>query len=138
LDRLHCDGALPRTILYSIDPSDDTAIDTLVHCFSEPGIRGKVRHGAAWWFNDNKEGIRRHLASLAAQGLLGTFAGMLTDSRSLLSFVRHDYFRRILCDYLGELVEAGEYPKDPDLLEGLVKDISYRNCLSYFGFEIEE
>lgn len=138
LDRLDSAGALPRTILYSVDPSDVTIIDTLVQCFTEPGAPGKVRHGAAWWFNDNKEGIRGHLASLAAQGLLGTYAGMLTDSRSLLSYVRHDYFRRILCDYLGELVEAGEYPGDHELLENLVKDISYRNCLSYFGFEIEE
>lgn len=138
LDRLQSENALPRTVLYSIDPKDNAAIDTLIHCFPMPGSPSWVQHGAPWWFNDHREGIRRHLSSLASQGLLGAFIGMLTDSRSLLSYVRHDYFRRILCDYIGGLVEGGEYPGDPELLENLVKDISYRNCLSYFGLEIEE
>ena len=138
LDRMQSQNALPKTVLYSIEPGDNAAIDSLIHCFPSPGIASKVQHGASWWFNDHKEGIRQHLSSLASQGLLGTFIGMLTDSRSLLSYVRHDYFRRILCDYLGALVDTGEFPNDPQLLENLVKDISYRNCLSYFGLEIDE
>ncbi len=125
-------------MLYSVEPGDNAVIDALIHCFPSPGIASKVQHGASWWFNDHKDGIRQHLSSLAAQGLLGAFVGMLTDSRSLLSYVRHDYFRRILCDYLGALVDGGEYPNDPQLLDNLIKDISYRNCLSYFGLEIDE
>ena len=138
MDRMQSKAALPKTVLYSIEPGDNAVIDSLTHCFPAPGVVSKVQHGAPWWFNDHKDGIRQHLSSLAAQGLLGTFIGMLTDSRSLLSYVRHDYFRRILCDYLGALVEACEYPNDPQLLENLVKDISYRNCLSYFGLGIDE
>ena len=138
LDRLQSDHALPRTVLYSVEPGDNAVIDALIHCFPSPGIASKVQHGASWWFNDHKDGIRQHLSSLAAQGLLGAFVGMLTDSRSLLAYVRHDYFRRILCDYLGALVDGGEYPNDPQLLDNLIKDISYRNCLSYFSLEIDE
>ena len=137
LDTLHRNNNLPRTVIYSIDPGDNAVIDSLAYSFHETGTRSLIQHGAAWWFNDHKDGIRQHLSSLAAQGLLGTFIGMLTDSRSLLSYVRHDYFRRILCEFLGDLVDAGEYPNDPQLLETLVKDISYRNSLAYFGLEID-
>ena len=133
LDELEKTGNLPRTILYSLNPSDNTFLDTLIGSFQGPSIPGKLQHGSAWWFNDNKTGIREHLTSLANQGLLGNFVGMLTDSRSFLSYARHEYFRRILCDLLGSWVENGEFPNDPALLEKLVGDICYHNAKRYFN-----
>lgn len=133
LDELEKTGSLPRTILYSLNPSDNTFLDTLIGSFQGPGIPGKLQHGSAWWFNDNKAGMREHLACLANQGLLGNFVGMLTDSRSFLSYARHEYFRRILCDLLGGWVENGEFPNDPALLEKLVEDICYHNAKRYFN-----
>ncbi len=100
-----------------------------------PGTAGRLQHGSAWWFNDHKPGMEAQLTTLAAGGLLGNFIGMLTDSRSFLSYTRHEYFRRILCNLIGRWVEDGEFPDDPAALERLVAGISYRNSIHYFGFE---
>lgn len=133
LDDLTAAGKLPKTILYSLNPTDNTAIDTAIGCFQDSVPLGKIQHGCAWWFNDHKAGITSHLTSLANQGVLGNFIGMLTDSRSFLSYTRHDYFRRILCDFIGKLVEQGEYPMDYDLLGNLVRDICYFNVKKFIG-----
>ena len=129
-------GELPKTILYSLNPTDNAVIGTILGCFQGDGIRGKIQQGSAWWFNDHKPGMTEQITSLASLGLLGNFIGMLTDSRSFVSYPRHEYFRRILCDFIGKLVENGEYPEDYDLLGGLVKDISYGNAVAYFGFDV--
>lgn len=133
LDRLSRAGKLPRTILYSLDASDNAFLDTLIGAFQGTEIAGKLQHGSAWWFNDNKQGMRDQLISLANLSLLGNFVGMLTDSRSFLSYTRHEYFRRILCALIGEWVENGEYPDDKKTLGVLVEDICYRNAKRYFG-----
>ena len=121
-------------ILYSINPNDNAVIDTLAGCFQNGEARGKIQHGCAWWFNDTKIGMEAHLQTLASLSALGSFIGMLTDSRSFLSYTRHDYFRRILCNYLGGLADRGEYPKDYNLLEALVRGICYENAKAYFAF----
>jgi glucuronate isomerase len=135
LDSLDREDLLPKTILYSLNPQDNTALDVLCGAFQRPAGAhiAKLQHGSAWWFNDHQDGIRAQLSSLAAQGVLGNFIGMLTDSRSFLSYARHDYFRRILCDYFGRLVEDGEYPADWTALTGLVEDICWKNAARYFG-----
>lgn len=133
---LNAKKALPKTIIYSLNPNDNATIDSIVNSFPLENIAAGIQHGCAWWFNDHQEGIQAHMKSLAASGLLGHFVGMLTDSRSFLSYVRHEYFRRILCDYIGELVENGQYPNDKEIIEKIVGDISYENCKSYFNFDI--
>ena len=135
LDALHKDNALPKTILYSLDGGDNAFLDTLIGSFQGAGVAGKMQHGSAWWFNDNKQGMREQMISLANLSLLGNFVGMLTDSRSFLSYTRHEYFRRILCGLIGEWVENGEYPADEKTLSGLVKDICYNNAVKYFSLE---
>jgi len=137
LNALAKKGALPKTILYSLNPNDDEIIDSVIGCFEEGGTVGKVQHGAAWWFNDHKTGMVKQMTSLANGGLLGNFLGMLTDSRSFLSYPRHEYFRRILCDLLGTWVENGEYPDDTKKLTSLVKGICYNNAVNYFGFDLK-
>ena len=134
LDELYSQDLLPKTIIYSLDASDNAFIDTLIGAFQGSEIAGKIQHGSAWWFNDNKQGMREQLISLANLSLLGNFVGMLTDSRSFLSYTRHEYFRRILCNLLGEWVENGEYPADMDMLEKIVKGICYENARDYFDF----
>lgn len=129
-------GELPKTILYSLNPADNAVIGTILGCFQGDGIRGKIQQGSAWWFNDHKAGMTEQITSLASLGLLGNFIGMLTDSRSFVSYPRHEYFRRILCDFIGGLVENGEYPEDYELLGEIVRDISYNNAVVYFGFNI--
>ena len=104
-------------------------------CYQGEGVRSKLQHGSAWWFNDCKDGMEAQLKGLAAGGVLGNFVGMLTDSRSFLSYTRHEYFRRILCGLLGRWVEEGQYPDDRPLLEEMVADICYRNSVSYFGLQ---
>ena len=136
LERL---GNLPKTILYSLNANDNAAIDIICGCFNasfnNAGI-SKIQHGAAWWFNDNLDGIISHLKSLANQGYLAGFIGMLTDSRSFLSLhSRHEYFRRILCSVLGEFVARGLYPNDLKALSKIVSDISYNNAKKYFNFK---
>ena len=134
LDRLEQEDALPRTILYSLNPKDNEMLATLMGCFQKGPARGKLQLGAAWWFLDQKDGMKKQLEALAALGCLGNFVGMLTDSRSFLSYTRHEYFRRILCQKLGAAVENGEMPNDLKWLGGLVEDISFNNAKSYFGF----
>ena len=137
LNALNEAKALPKTIIYSLNPNDDEAIGTILGCFQDSAAVGKIQQGSAWWFNDNKTGMQKQMTSLANLGLLGNFIGMLTDSRSFLSYPRHEYFRRILCDLLGTWVEDGEYPKDMKKLEAIVKGISYNNAIRYFGFALE-
>jgi len=127
-------GQLPRTILYSLNTNDNAAIDTILGCFQDDTAVGKIQHGSAWWFNDHFDGMTEQLKSLASLGYLAGFVGMLTDSRSFLSYPRHEYFRRILCRVLGEWVEGGFYPEDMDTLKEMVADISYHNADRYFGF----
>ena len=127
-------GNLPKTILYSLNPADNAVIGTIIGCFQNETAVGRIQHGSAWWFNDHFDGMCAQMKSLAALGYLAGFVGMLTDSRSFLSYPRHEYFRRILCRILGEWVEEGFYPEDMDTLKEIVKDISYRNAKTYFGF----
>lgn len=133
LDALESEGELPKTILYSLNPADNAWLDTLANSFQGPELPGKVQHGSAWWFNDHKTGMTGQLTSFANVGVLGNFIGMLTDSRSFLSYTRHEYFRRILCQLLGSWAENGEYPADLETLGGLAADISYRNAKRYFN-----
>ena len=137
LDAAEAQSGLPKTILYSLNPGDDTLIDSVIGCFQNSDAIGKIQHGSAWWFNDNKSGMEKQMTSLANLGMLANFVGMLTDSRSFLSYPRHEYFRRILCNLFGEWVENGEYPKDMRCLGTMVKDISYNNAVRYFGFNLQ-
>ena len=125
-------GACPKTILYSLNPADNAQLGTLIGCFQDASIPGKIQHGSAWWFNDHKVGMEEQMKSLASLGLLGNFIGMLTDSRSFLSYARHDYFRRIMCNLVGNWVENGEYPNNEASLKKIVEGISYLNAKRYF------
>lgn len=129
-------SGLPKTIIYSLNSKDNLILSSLPHCYCEDGIPGKVQFGSAWWFNDHKEGIISHLRSIANQGMLSYFVGMLTDSRSFLSYARHDYFRRILCSFIGELVDSGEFENDEMLLKEIVEGICYKNIQKYLGCRI--
>jgi glucuronate isomerase len=133
MDALEKEGQLPKTILYSLNPADDAWLDTLIGAYQSDEIPGKIQHGSAWWFNDNKTGMENQMISLANLGILGNFVGMLTDSRSLLSYARHEYFRRILCNLIGKWVENGEYPADIPYLGSLVEDICGNNAKRYFN-----
>lgn len=134
LNALAIDDSLPKTIIYSLNPADNAAIGTVIGCFQDSSAVGKIQHGAAWWFNDHKTGMMEQMTSLANLGLLGNFVGMLTDSRSFLSYTRHEYFRRIMCELIGGWVENGEYPDDEKSLKQIVEGISYYNCKNYFCF----
>ncbi len=136
LDALQNQGNLPKTILYSLNPNDNAAIGSILGCFQNSDAVMKLQQGSAWWFNDTELGMRNQMKTLASLSLLGNFIGMLTDSRSFLSYTRHEYFRRILCDIIGSWVENGEYPNDIEALGQLVQDISYNNTVRYFGFDI--
>jgi glucuronate isomerase len=133
LSALEEGGGCPRTILYSLDPGDNALLGSLIGCFQSDEVPGKIQHGAAWWFNDTLEGMTDQLKCLAEEGLLGRFLGMLTDSRSFLSYTRHEYFRRLLCRIIGEWVEDGQYPKDMKTLGQIVENISYNNAKEYFN-----
>ncbi|MCH4035015.1 MAG: glucuronate isomerase [Lachnospiraceae bacterium] len=126
-------GELPKTIVFSLDEADFNQITTCLGCFQSDEIPGKMQLGAAWWFLDTRDGMEAQMKSLANLGLLGNFVGMLTDSRSFLSYTRHDYFRRIACNLIGQWVEDGEYPDDEDSLKKIVQGISYTNAERYFG-----
>ena len=126
-------GELPKTILYSLNPNDNAALVTVMGAFQTGEAVGKLQHGSSWWFNDHKQGMIDQLTTLAADGYLAGFVGMLTDSRSFLSYARHDYFRRILCDLVGSWVENGEYPNDERALRTIVEGICYRNAETYFN-----
>ncbi|MEG0753707.1 MAG: glucuronate isomerase [Angelakisella sp.] len=137
LDTMEQADSLPRTILYSLNQNDNDAIAAIAGCFqNEAGIASKVQLGSAWWFNDHKKGMEKQLTDLAATGVLANFVGMLTDSRSFLSYTRHEYFRRILCNLLGSWVESGEYINDMEMLGGMVQDICYNNAVRFFGFKL--
>lgn len=129
--------ALPRTVLYSLNPVDNAAIGTILGCFQDSTAVAKLQQGSAWWFNDNKTGMIEQMISLANLGNLSGFVGMLTDSRSFLSYKRHEYFRRILCNLIGEWVENGEFPADMGMLGEIVKNISYDNAKTYFKLPVE-
>jgi len=131
LDSAESDGLLPKTILYTLNPADNAAFATITGSFAADNIWGKIQYGPAWWYNDHKEGMENHLRMLSSYGLLSRFIGMTTDSRSILSFSRHEYFRRILCNYVGELVERREAPADMEFLSGIISDISYYNAKAW-------
>lgn len=128
---------LPRTVIYSLNPNDNAAIGTILGCFQDSTAVAKIQQGSAWWFNDHKTGMQDQMISLANLGNLSGFVGMLTDSRSFLSYTRHEYFRRILCNLVGNWVENGEYPADMELLEEIIKNISYYNAKRYFKFPLD-
>ena len=134
LDGLDRQDSLPRTILYTLNPKDNPVIASVLGCFQGGGVPGRVQFGSAWWFQDHREGMERQMTDLANVGLLSRFTGMLTDSRSFLSYTRHEYFRRILCNLLGRWVEDGECPNDPAILTPIVRGVCYGNAKGYFGF----
>ncbi len=134
LDRLDNDDELPKTILYNLNPADNHVFGTMIGNFQDGSVPGKIQFGSGWWFLDQKQGMEDQLNTLSNLGLLSRFVGMLTDSRSFLSFPRHEYFRRILCNLIGNDLERGEIPNDLDWLGGIVADISYGNARQYFGF----
>jgi len=134
LNRLDSEGKLAKTILYNLNPRDNEVMATMIGNFNDGSVRGKMQFGSAWWFLDQKDGMEKQLNALSNMGLLSCFIGMLTDSRSFLSFPRHEYFRRLLCNLIGRDVHNGELPNDVEWLGGIVMDISYRNAKAYFGF----
>jgi len=134
LDRLDRDNRLPKTILYNLNPRDNELMAAMIGSFQDGSLPGKMQFGSAWWFLDQKDGIERQIEALSNLGLLSRFVGMTTDSRSFLSYPRHEYFRRVLCNILGADIENGLLPRDLELVGGMVQDICYRNAVSYFGF----
>ncbi len=134
LDRLDSQDALPKTIIYPLNPRDNELVAAMIGVFQRGPVAGKLQVGSGWWFNDQKDGMLRQLESLSQLGMLSRFVGMLTDSRSFTSYTRHEYFRRILCNLLGGEIERGELPDDLPLIGGMVQDISYRNAANYFQF----
>jgi glucuronate isomerase len=132
--RLDTEGRLAKTIVYNVNPADNAMVLSTLGNFEDGSVPGKMQFGSAWWFNDHIEGMEAHLTLLARMGVLSRFVGMLTDSRSFLSFPRHEYFRRVLCNFLGREISTGRIPNDIDLIGGMVRDICYRNAESYFGF----
>ena len=134
LGDLETEDALPKTILYNLHPADGDMLATMAVNFAADGA--KVQYGAAWWLLDHIRGISNQIDLLMETGMLSGSVGMLTDSRSFTSFVRHEYYRRILCDKIGQLVESGQYPDDLEFLGEMVQDICWKNAVEYFGFEI--
>ena len=134
LDRLDTDDKLAKTIIYNLNPADNELIATMIGNFNDGSVAGKMQFGSGWWFLDQKDGMEKQLNTLSNMGLLSRFVGMLTDSRSFLSYPRHEYFRRVLCNLLGTDVENGELPADMELLGGMVQNICYGNAKAYFGF----
>lgn len=135
LNAMDSEGALPKTILYTLNPKDNYVIGTMLGNFQGAGIKSKLQFGSGWWFNDQRDGMEAQLRALANLGSLPGFVGMLTDSRSFLSYTRHEYFRRILCSLIGGWVENGEFPDDRDTLETIIKGICFENAEKYFGFD---
>ncbi len=137
LNAFEVQGILPKMVLYSLNPYDNDIIATLAGCFqTDSPVPSRIQHGSAWWFNDHKVGMEKQMTDLANLGTLGNFIGMLTDSRSFLSYTRHEYFRRILCNLIGKWVENGEVFADFNTLGGIVQDICYNNTVHFFGFDI--
>ena len=133
INELEAQGSLPKTLIFSINPADNPIINTLAWCFSQEGVKGKVQQGSAWWFNDSYTGMKQQIINFAEEGVLASFVGMLTDSRSFLSYTRHEYFRRILCSIIGKWVDDDLYPADMEYLGGIVRDICYNNAKSFFN-----
>ena len=125
---------LPRTILYTLNPKDNYVLGTMLGCFQDATVAGKIQFGSGWWFNDQRDGMEAQMQALANLGMLANFVGMLTDSRSFVSYPRHEYFRRIMCNLIGKWVEEGEYPEDYKALEKIVTGIAYYNAKNYFTF----
>lgn len=136
LNVLSATDEIPKTIIYSLNPNDNASIGTIIGAFQDAAAAGKIQQGSAWWFNDHKVGMTEQMTSLANLGCLGNFIGMLTDSRSFLSYTRHEYFRRIMCELIGGWVENGEYPADKKALKEIVEGICYNNAVKYFGFHL--
>lgn len=134
LNKLDTANVLPRTIIYNLNPRDNALISTMIGNFQNGEIPGKIQHGAAWWFLDQKQGMEDHLQTLANMSCLSRFVGMVTDSRSFLSYPRHEYYRRVLCNMLGNDVEKGILPEDYDLLSQLIENVCYKNALKYFRY----
>lgn len=134
LNNLDSENLLPKTILYCLNPKDNYVLGTMIGNFQGSSVKGKIQFGSGWWFNDNRDGMEEQLKALANLGCLGNFIGMLTDSRSFVSYTRHEYFRRILCNLLGKWAEDGEYPYDLETLKQIAADISYYNAKDYFKF----
>ena len=133
LDAMEQDNNLPKTILYTLNPKDNYVLATMLGNFQSAETAGKIQFGSGWWFNDQRDGMTEQMKALANLGALNKFVGMLTDSRSFLSYTRHEYFRRILCNLIGEWVESGEFPMDYQILGKIVEDISYNNAVKYFN-----
>ncbi len=134
LSNLEFEDALPKTILYTLNPKDNYVLGTMLGNFQKAPTPGKIQFGSGWWFNDNRDGMVAQMTALANLGLFGRFIGMLTDSRSFVSYPRHEYFRRILCNLVGQWVEDGEYPNDKEALKRIIEGISYYNAKEYFKF----
>ena len=135
LNALDVDGRLAKTILYNINPAENDVIAAMTGNFQDGSVPGKIQFGSGWWFNDQIDGMTRQMNALSLQGLLSRFVGMLTDSRSFVSYPRHEYFRRILCDLVGRDVEAGLIPEcEMKRVEDMIEDICYHNAVRYFNF----
>jgi glucuronate isomerase len=138
LDSLDSSDRLAKTIIYNVNPSDNPVFATMVGNYQDGSVPGKMQWGSAWWFLDQLDGMEAQMRMLSNMGLLARFVGMVTDSRSFLSYPRHDYFRRLVCRMLGEDVRRGLLPDDKELLGKVVADISFRNARDYFGFQLGE
>jgi glucuronate isomerase len=137
LDSLDATGELPRTVLYNLNPSDNYAIATMAGNFQDGSVAGKLQFGSGWWYLDQKEAMEWQINALSNVGLLSRFVGMLTDSRSFLSYTRHEYFRRVLCNLLGGQMDRGELPSDPGLVGSMVKRICFANARDFFRLELD-
>jgi glucuronate isomerase len=133
-DRLDKENKLAKTIIYNLNPSDNELMATMIGNFNDGSVPGKIQFGSGWWFLDQKDGMTRQLNALSNMGLLSKFVGMLTDSRSFLSFPRHEYFRRLLCNLFGTEIEHGELPYDIEWIGKVIQDICYNNAKEYFGW----
>ncbi len=135
-DRLDRDNRLAKTILYNLNPADNEIVGTMLGNYQDGSVPGKMQFGSAWWFLDQKDGMEKQLTALSNLGLLSRFVGMLTDSRSFLSYTRHEYFRRILCNLLGQEMKDGLLPNDVEMIGSMVQDVCYSNAARYFGFDV--
>ena len=135
LNRLDTEDKLAKTIIYNLNPSDNALMASMIGNFNDGSIPGKIQFGSGWWFMDQKDGMIQQMNALSNMGLISRFVGMLTDSRSFLSFPRHEYFRRILCNLFGEEIDKGELPGDIEWTGSVIKDICYNNAKQYFNFQ---
>ena len=138
LDRLDKNNKLAKTIIYNLNPADNELFATMIGNFNDGSAAGKIQWGSAWWFLDQKDGMTKQINALSNMGLLSKFIGMLTDSRSFLSFPRHEYFRRLLCNLFGEEIENGELPNDINWIGKVIQDICYNNAKNYFGWQLSD